>query len=104
MLKDKSLSKNFWAETITCVVFLLNRCPTKAIFGRTHEEAWSGHKPKVSLLQIFRCIAYSHISKEHRKKFDDKSKTSIFIAYSDVTKGCKLNNLETGKLIVSRDA
>ena len=47
MLKDKSLSKNFWAETITCVVFLLNRSPTKVVFGRTPKEAWSSHKLEV---------------------------------------------------------
>ena len=103
MLKAKSFPKTFWAKTITCALFLLNRCPTKAVFGRAHEEAWSGHKPKVSFLQIFRCIAYSHIAKEHRKKFDDKSEKCIFIGYSDITKYYKLHNPKTGKLVVSRD-
>ena len=103
MLKAKSLPKAFWAKTITCVVFLLNRCPIKAVFGRTHEEAWSGHKPKVFFLRIFRCISYSHIPMEHSKKFDDKSEKCIFIGYSDITKDYKLYNPKTGKLIVSRD-
>ena len=103
MLKAKSLPKTFWSEAITCAIFLLNRCPIKAVFGRILEEAWSGHKPEVSFLRIFGCIAYSYILKEHRKKFDDKSEKCIFIGYNDVTKGYKLYNPETGKLIVSRD-
>ena len=82
---------------------LLKRCYTKAIFGRTLKEAWSGHKPKVSFLRFFGCIAYSHIPKEHRKKFDDKSEKCISIGYDNVTKGYKLYNPKTEKLSVSRD-
>ena len=103
MLNAKSLPKTFWAEVIACAVFLLNRCPTKAILGRTPEEAWSGYKPEVSFLIFFGCIAYSHITKEHIKKFDDKSDKCIFIGYSDLTKGYRLYNPETRKLIMSRD-
>ena len=84
MLKVKSLPKKFWSEAITCAVFLLNRYSTKTVFGRTPEEV-------------------SHIPKEHRKKFVDTSEKCIFISYSDITKGYKLSNPETGKLIVSRD-
>ena len=103
MLKAKSLPKKFWAEAVTCALFLLNRCPTKVVFWRTPEKVWNGHKPKVSFLQIFGCIAYSHIPKEHIKMFDDKSEKCIFIDYCDVTKRYKLYNPETWKLIVSRD-
>ena len=103
MLKAKSFPKTFSIKVVTCAVFLLNRCSTKAVFGRPLEKSWSGHKPQVSFLRIFRCVAYSHIPNEHRKKFDDKSEKCIFIGYSDVTKVHKLYNLKTGKLIVSRD-
>ena len=103
MLKAKSFPKTFSIKVVTCAVFLLNRCSTKAVFGRTLEKAWSGHKPQVSFLRIFRCVAYSHIPNEYRKKFDDKSEKCIFIDYCDVTKCYKLYNPETWKLIVSRD-
>ena len=39
MLKAKSFPKTFWVEVITCTVFLLNKCPTKTIFGRMPKEA-----------------------------------------------------------------
>ena len=103
MLKAKSLPKTFQVEIITCAVFLLNWCLTKAVSRRTPKESWSDHKSEVSFLQIFGCISYSHIPKEQRKKFDDKNKKCIFIGYSDVTKGYKLYNPETRKLIMSRD-
>ena len=47
MLKARSLLKIFWAKTVICAVFLLNRCHIKAVFGRTLQEAWSGHKVEV---------------------------------------------------------
>ena len=50
MLKAKSFPKKFSTKVVTCAVFLLNRCSTKAVFGRTLEKAWSGHKPQVSFL------------------------------------------------------
>ena len=50
LLKTKTLLKNFWAEVVTCVVFLLNMCRTRVVFGRTPKEAWSGHNPEVSFL------------------------------------------------------
>jgi len=31
MLKEKSMPKNFWAEVVYSVVYILNRCTTKAI-------------------------------------------------------------------------
>ena len=50
VLKAKSLPKSFWAEVVTYAMFLLNGCSTKVVFGRTLEEAWSDHKPKVYFL------------------------------------------------------
>ena len=68
MLKVKSLPKTFWEKAITLVVFLLNRCPAKAIFRRTPKKAWNGYKPELFFFRIFWCITYSHIPKEHKKK------------------------------------
>ena len=59
MLKVKSLPKTFWEKAITRVVFLLNRCPTKAIFRRTPEEAWNGYKPEI--LFFFEYFGVLHI-------------------------------------------
>ncbi|CAM8990990.1 unnamed protein product [Rhodiola kirilowii] len=103
MLKAKELPKPYWAEAVSCAVFLLNRCPTKAVQGKTPDEAWSGVKPDVSCLRVFGCIAYPHIPDQRRRKLDDKSRRCIFIGYSADTKGYKCYDPNTGELIVSRD-
>ena len=64
--------------------------PTISVLNMTPEEAWSGHKPDVAALRVFRCVANFHVPVEKRKKFDVKGEKCIFIGYSDRTKGYKL--------------
>ncbi|XP_073102006.1 uncharacterized protein [Elaeis guineensis] len=39
MLKMKEMPKEFWTEAVNCAVYILNRCPTKNLEGRTPQEA-----------------------------------------------------------------
>jgi len=50
LLKEKKMLKQYWAEAVSCAVYLLNRCPTRILQADTPEEAWSGHKPSVTHL------------------------------------------------------
>jgi len=103
MLKTKRMPKNFWAEAVNCVVYLSNRCPTKSLWNKTPQEAWSGRKPSVSHLRVFGSIGYTHISDQERSKLDDKIKRYIFIGYDSSSKGCKLYNPNSEKIVISRD-
>ncbi|PKA46730.1 Retrovirus-related Pol polyprotein from transposon TNT 1-94 [Apostasia shenzhenica] len=103
MLHEKSLSNKFWAEAVATSVYLLNISPTKAVFNRTPYEAWWKRKPNVSNLKVFGCIAYALINANERGKMDKKSEKCIFVGYSDETKGYRLYNPKTEKLIVRRD-
>lgn len=45
MLYSKYLYKFFQAEAIACAIYMVDRCPTKGIFGKaTLHEAWNGRK------------------------------------------------------------
>ena len=103
MLKTKNMPKEFWAEVVTCAVYLSNRCSTKSLFEQTPQEAWNGRKPNVSHLRVFGSIGYVHVPDQERSKLDDKSKKHIFFGYDQRSKGYKLYNPTTGKVIVSRD-
>jgi len=85
------------------LVYILNRCPTKALKDKTPVEVWSGVKPSVSHFKIFGCIYYAHIPAEKRIELDEKSQIYIFIGYSDVTKRYRFLDIKTNKLAVSRD-
>lgn len=39
MMHEKGLSKSFWVEVIYTTMYLINRCPTKAVWNKTPIEA-----------------------------------------------------------------
>ncbi|RVW37270.1 Retrovirus-related Pol polyprotein from transposon TNT 1-94 [Vitis vinifera] len=103
MMKAKNLSNHFWAEGVATAVYLLNISPTKAVLNRTPYEAWYGRKPWVSHLKVFDSVAYTLIDSHNRSKLDEKSIKCIFIGYCSQSKGYKLYNPVSGKIIVSRN-
>ncbi|KAJ1704767.1 hypothetical protein LUZ63_004546 [Rhynchospora breviuscula] len=103
MLKSKGLPNDFWAEAVATAVYLLNLSPTKAVLNQTPFEAWFERKPSVAHLRVFGCIAYTLLSAQNRRKLDQKSEKCIFIGYCIQSKGYRLYNPETKKIIVSRN-
>ena len=74
-----------------------------SVLGKTPQEAWNGRKPNIGHLKVFGYVTYAHMPNQLRKKIDDKAEKFIFIGYSHETKGYKLYNSKTKKVVVSRD-
>jgi len=102
-MKGKNFPNIFWAEGVATSIYLLNKWPTRIVQNITHYEAWCGGKPNISHLRVFGCIAYAHVPPKKRRKHDDKSVKCIFIRYNGETKGYRLYNRETEKLMISGD-
>ena len=103
MIHAKGMPQSFWGEAVYTAVYLLNRCPTKAVENKTPFEAWSRRKPSVNHLKVFGCICFAHVPKEVRHKLDEASEKCIFVGYSSKSKGYKLFSLKRNKVIVCRD-
>jgi len=73
MLKEKGMPNTFWAEAVYTIVYILNRCPIKAVKDKTPIEAWSGRKPLAKHLQVFGSICYIHVSDQRRYKLEDNN-------------------------------
>nr|GEU61793.1 retrovirus-related Pol polyprotein from transposon TNT 1-94 [Tanacetum cinerariifolium] len=102
--KEKGLKiKSMRSDRVDCAVYLLNRCPSKSLDNKTPQEAWNGLKPTVSHLRVFKSIAYVHVPSQRRLKLDDKSKKHVLVGYDKQSKGYKLYNSVTRKVVVSRD-
>lgn len=99
MLFEKGLLRSFWAEAINTTIYLINRCPTKALNNQTLFEAWSSRKPLMNHLKVFRCVCYAQILKEKRYKLEETSVRYIFLGYSSMSKGYRLYNLKTKKFL-----
>ena len=103
MLSQSNMPMEFWAEAVNTAVYLRNRSPTTSLNAITPYEALFNCKPDVSHLRVFGCRAFVHIPKEQRKKFEEKSRKSVFVGYPDGTKGYKLYDLKSRRFIRSRD-
>ncbi|KAM2096074.1 hypothetical protein ACFX1R_019771 [Malus domestica] len=103
MLHEKGMPHYLWDEVVHTAVYLLNRCPTKALDNITPFEAYSKSKPGIAHLRIFGALCYVHVPKELRHKLESKSVKGVFVGYATCEKGYKVFDPATKKLILSRD-
>ena len=103
LMHEKGLPKEYWAEAINIVVFLLNRLPTKAVDGKTPFEAWYGFKLNMKNLKIFGCLCFTHVPQIKRDKLDKKAEPGIFIGYNTLSKAYIIFQPQSGKIIISRN-
>ena len=84
-------------------MYLLNRCPTKALDNITPFEAYSGRKPGIAHLKIFGSLCYVHVPTQLRHKLEPKSMKGVFVGYATCEKGYRIFDPISKKLTLSRD-
>ena len=78
--------------------------PTTAIKNdQTPYERWYGRKPNVSHLRMFGCVAYAHVPDSERQKLDKKVVKLRFVGYAIMSKGYRLLDWKTEKIVTRRD-
>lgn len=101
MLYAKDISKNLWAEAVSCAVYLLNRSSSSQTINVTPYELWFKQKPNLKHIRIFGSVGYVHIPKEKRKKLDKKSTKMMLVGYDQ--ENYRMYDQNTKKITVSRD-
>jgi hypothetical protein len=82
MVRDRG-SKGMDGCPLTCG-HILNLLLSRSIHEKTTPlELFTGNKPSLTHLRIFRCKAYAHIPKEKRDKFGATSMECIYIGYAE---------------------
>eukprot|EP00253_Pinus_taeda_P021482 PITA_21482 len=103
MLSNAGLPKELWTEAVATACYVINRSPSTAIDCKVPQEVWTGHPCDYSKLRVFGCDAYALVPKHQRTKLDLKSKRYVFVGYGDGTKGFRLWDPTTRKIIINRD-
>jgi Integrase core domain len=104
VLHRAGLSWYFWPEAARAIVYIRNRCPTRALPTSTPYEAWTGIKPSITELRVFGCVAHIHVPKQRRvSKLSDRSTLCLHMGYSTESKAYRLYDPTTGKIVISRD-
>ena len=102
MLIDSDLPKKYWGESVVTANHMQNRLP---VTGNevTPYETWNKRKPNLKYVKQFGCIAYAAIPPERRQKLDDKAKQLVFVGYEEGTKGYRLLDTNTDKIVINKD-
>ena len=101
MMSHANLPNQYWAEAVATAVYLSESSALKE--DMTPFEKWYGMKPDISHLRVFGCIAYSHIPILQRRKLDKKARKYRFVGYCKNSKGYRLFDEETQKVVKRRD-
>lgn len=103
VLRWSGLTRAVWPQAVHYIVHTINRCPTRALQGKTPYEAWTGNKPDISHLRPFGCVVYKHVPSKHRVgKLADRAERCVMIGYAGGGK-YKLYHPPSGTMTVSRD-
>jgi len=103
MLAHANLPQGYWGEAIAAAAYLRNRVTKSPIEDKTPCEMWYGRKPNLSHLRVFGCVAYAHVPDCERKKFDKKARKLRFVGYCTTSKGYRLFDEGTKRLVKSQD-
>lgn len=102
MLIGAGMHNRYWGEAVVTANYLQNRLPSRTL-SRTPFEHLFGKKPLLSFIRPFGSDVYCHVPKEIRTKLDEKAIRLKLVGYSEVTKGYRLLDVATGRIIISRD-
>jgi hypothetical protein len=103
MIHDQGLPMHLWAEASSTVVYMQNRSPHKILGNKTPEEVFTGKKPEVNHLRIFRCPVFIHVPKEKRMKLEPSVKKGPFVGYSETSTAYRIYITGQRQIKTSRD-
>ena len=98
ILYSMKLPKSLWGELILIAAFLRNRCSHES--KPSSFEIINGISPDLRHLRIIELRAWIHISKERRKKLNERSWQGILIEYEAGTSNYRIYNPLNGKVEV----
>jgi len=67
MLYTANVSLQYWGEAFSYAVHIKSLSATTGLNGVVSYEAWTGHKPDVSHLQVFGSLGWAHVPRQVRR-------------------------------------
>ncbi|GFT44709.1 retrovirus-related Pol polyprotein from transposon TNT 1-94 [Trichonephila clavipes] len=101
LLYESKLPLKFWAQAINCSTQVSNVTPRKGK-EKIPLEIWTGNKPKLNYLKKFGCVAYFHVPKVLRNKFEVPGRRGIMLGYARERRGYRIYDIKNQKVIGER--
>ena len=93
---------NFWWNSFSTVVFLINRLPTQVLAHKSPYEIVYGHAPNFHFLKVFGCACFPFLRPFNQNKLQFRSAHCVFLGYSFKHKGYLCLH-SSGRIYVSHD-
>ncbi|UYV83682.1 SETMAR [Cordylochernes scorpioides] len=103
-MHNADLPQKFWDESVNCAAYIKNRSLCSALDNKVPEEIWLSRKVSVRHFKIFGALAYAHIPKQKRKKFDRRAERCILVGYSTQYKGYRLWDNDSKQVFITKHA
>ncbi|KAJ0531873.1 putative RNA-directed DNA polymerase [Helianthus annuus] len=100
---EANLPKRFWGECVLTATYVINRLPSKVIGNKTPFELLHNQKPDDDFMMTFGCLVNYWNTNTKGDTFEMRGRHGVFLGYPGGKKGYKIYDLESNKIIVSRD-
>ena len=101
MLSHAKLPESYSVEAMYTIVYPINRSPSVPLKGDVPQRVSTGKDISYQHLRVSGCMAYMHVAKDKRSKLNNKSKSCIFMGYSEDEFGYRLWDLINKKVVRS---
>lgn len=98
MLDEHATPRKYWAEAISTACHVSNRVLLRASLHKTSYELRFGKRPSVSHFRVFGCKCFI-LKYGNLDKFESRSSDGIFLGYPLHSRGYRVLNLETNKIV-----
>ncbi|GKE41996.1 retrovirus-related pol polyprotein from transposon TNT 1-94, partial [Tanacetum coccineum] len=88
-----------WAEAITTACFTQNRSIVHTRYNKTPYELIRGRKPNIQYFHVFVSLCYPQNDRDELGKMKPKADIGIFIGYSESSRGFRIYNRQTKKIL-----
>lgn len=103
MLIDSGAPSNLWGKTILTACHVINRVPHKKTKIVPY-ELWREHKPNLSYLRVWGCLAFVRLANPKRPKLGERVTTCAFLGYVLHSTTYRFFDMENNIIFESGDA
>ncbi|KAK9723639.1 hypothetical protein RND81_05G014800 [Saponaria officinalis] len=100
---NAGLPKRFWGECLLGATYIINKLPSSVLDWKVPAALLLQKPVAYDEMRVIGCLCFALVHSHQRDKFDPKGRKCVFLSYPHGQKAYKVYDLETHKILISRD-